>query len=77
MGPSFHTDEFGYNDDFQECGGSSSGDNGGGSLEGDIRDACVDLLNFSPERCDGLIGAGKQYVICNSLNSIGIPVPLC
>jgi hypothetical protein len=45
-GPSFHTDEFmsGYRDGFQECGGSSGGDNGGGSLKGDIRDAALLIL---------------------------------
>jgi hypothetical protein len=82
-GPSQHTRAFmnGYNDGIADCDNgnddsdSDSNGGGGGSLEDDIRDACMDTLNWSADRCDSLINAGKTFIICRAINAVGIPTP--
>ena len=64
----------GYNDGYDDCpGGGGSGDSGGssGSLD-DIRDLCMDTLDWSADRC--LINTGKTFIICRAINAIGVPV---
>jgi hypothetical protein len=81
-GPSFHTNEFmrGYNNGFDDCSGTGSGGSGGNggsgtSIEDDLRDVCINSLDWSADSCNSLINAGKNYVICMAINAIGLPAP--
>ena len=80
-GPSFHTNEFmrGYNSGYDDCSGGSGGSGGNGgsgtSIEDDIRGLCTDKLNWSEDRCDSVISAGKTFLICRAINLIGLPAP--
>jgi hypothetical protein len=35
----------------------------------------MDTLDWSADRCNGLINTGKTFIICRAINAIGIPAP--